>query len=69
MAGARDRGGRGSSADQGEVAQLVGALELGGELRRHQYVVSGGGSLLSMMDSRFPATVHPGEHGIVFVVF
>ena len=50
------------------MAQLVCALELDGELGRHQYVFSGGGNLRSMTDSRFPATIHPGEHGIVIVV-
>ena len=65
VARARQRGGEGSRAAQGEVAQLVGALELDGELGRHQCVFSGGGSLRSMMDTASPATIHPGEHGIV----
>ena len=36
-----------------------------GGLGRHQCVFSGGGSLRSMMDTASPATIHPGEHGIV----
>ena len=67
-AGARERGGRGCREAQREVEQLVYALELDGELGRHQSSFSGGGGLLSMMDSRIPATIHPGEHGIVIVV-
>ena len=39
-----------------------------GELALPQGFFSGGGGLLSMMDSRIPATIHPGEHGSGIVV-
>ena len=67
-AGARERSGRGSRAAQGEVAQPIRVFTFHGEHARHQGFFSGSGGLLSMLDSRVPATIHPGEHGIGIVL-
>ena len=67
-AGARGRGRRGSRAAQGEVSQPVCVFTVHGELARHPGFLSGDGGLLSMTNSRVPATNHPGEHGTGIVV-
>ena len=45
------------------MAQPARVFTVHGELALHQGFFSDGGGLLSTMDSRIPATIHPGEHG------
>ena len=53
----------------GEVAQPIRGFSVHGGPARHGGVFSGGGGVLSMTSSGFPATNHPGEHGIGIVRF
>ena len=50
------------------MAQPVREFTVHGELARRQGLFSGGGGLLSMSDSRVPATNHPDEHDIGIMV-
>ena len=50
------------------MAQPVRVFMVHDELARHQGFVSSGGGLLSMSDSRVPATNHLGKHDIGIVV-
>ena len=67
-AGARGRGGEEAERLGEEVAQLVGALVVAGELGWQQSILSGGGGIGLTTNSSNLATNHPSEHDIVTVV-